>query len=672
MSATLKFANFGTGHAVSPDLYGIFFEDINFSCDGGINANMVNNYSFDGVYFSHEEQRAVSDPLRFWMMEGGTLECGTEGALHENSKYGMVTVNGKAVLSNLGYNGHKAHAEKGAMSIKAGQEYEFSCMIQNKGYEGTVKICVTADNGEVLTETAEVNTAVSTWKKVSCTVKGLKDCYGKLEMLFEGTGTLWFDCISLMDTDCWHKDDPKYRHGKFRKDLIEALQDLKPKFLRFPGGCIVEGQLPQNEYNWKDTVGELYERKSNYNLWSEKLEDGSYNQSYQIGFYEYLCLCEDLGMKPLPTLSAGLNCQIRSFQRGERICPNIPTDSEEFKTYIINNYLDLLDFAMGDPETNEWAALRARMGHPAPFVIDRIGIGNENYDEEYLKRFEIIANAIQEKYPEMFCILCGGIHPFHEDMSFGPTSLPGLHRYYEFAEKFEHIAVDEHSYHTPEWFESQASRFDGYKRGGTKVYFGEYAANSLLEGLSGEPGKGLRPVDQTNALDTALGEAAFLTGIERNSDVVAMNSYAPLFNLVDSDQWNHNLINFNPKTVCRTTNYYVQQMFACNVGSQYLPFEGELPEHVYVSVTENDTCAYVKLVNTAGEDHDLTLSFASPVAAESAVRLQNDDTTVRNELTFTGEMERSCVPTAFDVKADGNTVTVEVKKYSVSVVVLKK
>ena len=170
MSAALTFASFGTGHEVSPELYGIFFEDINFSCDGGINANMVNNYSFDGVYFSHEEQRAVSDPLRFWMMDGGTLESGFEGALHENSKYGIVSVNGKAALGNLGYNGHKAHAEKGAMSIKEAQEYEFSCMIQNIGYEGIVKICVAADNGDVLTETAEVNTAVSEWTKVFCTV----------------------------------------------------------------------------------------------------------------------------------------------------------------------------------------------------------------------------------------------------------------------------------------------------------------------------------------------------------------------------------------------------------------------------------------------------------------------------------------------------------------------
>lgn len=244
------------------------------------------------------------------------------------------------------------------------------------------------------------------------------------------------------------------------------------------------------------------------------------------------------------------------------------------------------------------------MGHPEPFGLDRIGIGNENYDEVYFERFDLIERAIHEKYPDMICILCAGVHPYYEDM----MGTPGLNTVYEFAKKHKNVLVDEHSYHTPQWFEEQSVRFDKYDRNGAGVYFGEYAANGLLglleammsqsdaaDGAAGgaasvldqmdpdenAPDLGMRPMNQSNQLDTALGEAAFLTGVERNGDIVAMASYAPLFNLVESDQWNHNLINFNPGTLCLSANYYVQKMFACHLGTRYLPFEGTLPEHTY-------------------------------------------------------------------------------------------
>lgn len=444
------------GHPVSPNLYGIFFEDINFSCDGGINANLVKNYSFDGVYYSNEESTAVSDPLRYWMMDGGSLTSACEGALHANSLYAKIGVNGKAVLSNLGYNGEKAHKTECAMYIKEGAEYLFEAYAKADAYDGTVTVQITDANGAALTCAAAVDVNGKEWKKISVSVKGTDTGYGKLELIFEGNGTVDLDCISFMNSDYWNSGDPKYRHGKFRKDLIEALADMKPSFMRFPGGCIVEGQRPGNEYNWKDTVGELYERKSNYNLWSEKLEDGGYNQSYQIGFYEYFCLCEDLGMKPLPTLTVGLNCQIRSAQRGETECPNIPIDSEDFQTKVIGSYLDLIDFALADPAENEWGALRAKMGHPMPFVLDRIGIGNENYGDVYFERFDRIEKAIHEKYPDMLCVLCAGIHPYPFDM----MGAPGTDTYYKVASKYKNVVVDEHSYHTPAWFEKMSARFD--------------------------------------------------------------------------------------------------------------------------------------------------------------------------------------------------------------------
>lgn len=696
MSSTcnLTFARPEKVQPVSPVLYGIFFEDINFSCDGGINANMVNNYSFDGIYYSSQEQRAVEDPLRYWSIEGGTLKSGTDGALHKNSRYGSLLVNGHTVLSNLGYNGGKAHSQECAMSICAEHSYLFECWMRSGDFQGTVSIQVSNDMGLPLTTTGTLAASESGgkdsspeeapgWRKVSCTVHGMGTGYGKLEIVADGKGRLDLDCISLMDEDYWHKGDPKWRYGRLRKDLIQALADLKPAFMRFPGGCIVEGQLPGNEYHWKDTIGELYQRKTNYNLWSEKLADGGYSQSYQIGFYEYFCLCEDLGMKPLPTLTVGLNCQIRSAQRRETECPNIPLDSEAFQTEIIDNYLDLIEFANGDPETSKWAAIRAEMGHPEPFGLDRIGVGNENYGETYFQRFAAIEAAIHEKYPEMICIFCGGVHPYYQDL----MGITGITRAYREAAKHPNVLVDEHSYHTPEWFARQSTRFDTYDRSGPGVYFGEYAANGMLTASEDENGHlpegalqsgqqdeqgGMRPMNQSNMLDTALGEAAFLTGIERNSDIVAMTSYAPLFNLVESDQWNHNLINFNPQALCLSTNYYVQQMFSTHLGTRYLPCEGTLPENVYVSATEDADAIYVKVVNTGDAPVRLALNLPAASTAASVTRLHSGDPQVRNDLTFTQKPVYVIEPESYTLPIDNCCLEMCAVEYSVQVLVIEK
>lgn len=667
------------GYGISDNLYGIFFEDINFAGDGGLNANMVNNYSFDGVYFSNEELKAVSDPLRYWEILQGTIESGKEAPLHENSAYARVSSEGNAVLSNLGFNGQKAHKDACAMSVKKGAEYLFEAWARPADYEGVLAVQVTDADGNTLAGPAEMELSkTGAWQRLSCRLEGICSAYGKLELVIKGAGSLDLDCVSLMDADYWNAGDPKWRYGKMRKDFVQALADLKPTFMRFPGGCIVEGQLPGNEYNWKDTVGELYERKSNYNLWSEKIDDGGYNQSYQIGFYEYFCLCEDLGMKPLPTLSVGLNCQIRSMQRGEAVCPNIPTDSEEFRTKIIAGYLDLIEFANGAPEDGKWAALRAEMGHPQPFGLERIGVGNENYDEVYFERFRLIEQAVHEKYPDMICILCGGVHPFYDDV----MNTPGLDTVYRFAKNFKHVIVDEHSYHTPQWFEEQEKRFDSYDRSGAQVYFGEYAANGLLgaleetmhspqagmEGMDGSGDGGMRPMNESNQFDTALGEAAFLTGIERNGDIVAMASYAPLFNMVDCDQWNHNLINFNPKTLCLSVNYYVQKMFGANVGNRYLPFAGDLPEHMYCSVTEDEKYIYLKLVNISGQEAQISVQLPYAAAGAEMEALQSDALNTRNGLTFYSDAEYALTPQKekLDVR-DGDSLELAVQPYGVYV-----
>ena len=685
-------------HPVSPHLYGIFYEDINFSCDGGINANMVMNYSFEGVFLDRKTEQRVIDPLRGWTFCGKNITTGTERPLHENSRYATVTVDGEAVLTNLGFNGDKKYADKAAMSIKAGSVYLFECWLRRADFSGEICVDAVDDEGKALAEAADVQVpAGDGWEKVCVHVKGTADGYGKLRIRFAGSGSVDLDCVSFMDADYWNSSDPKWKYGKFRKDLIQAIADLKPQFVRFPGGCIVEGKYLDNGYKWKNTIGELYERKSDYNLWSEDMPTGSYNQSYQIGYYEYFCLCEDLGAKPLPTLNVGLSCQIRSMQRGEAVCPNIPTDSPEFQN-VIDDYLDLIEFATGDPATSEWAAKRAAMGHPAPFVLDRIGIGNEQYADTYYERYKIIEKAIHDRYPDMVCIFCAGVHPFNIEL----MGAPGLGRVYEEAGKYKNILVDEHSYHSPEWFEMMSTRFDDYDRNGPGVFFGEYAANGLM-GPVGNPtdpaqaeelmramaaaaleGNGDADGDSeemvvsntntagTNQFGTALAEAAFLTGVERNSDIVIQTSYAPLYNLAECDQWGHNLIDFNPKTVAFTANYYMQKLFSNYLGQEYVPFDEKLPEHVFASVTEDPDAYYLKLVNTGDQGCTAEFAFPQTVSAAEGEQMQSDDVTARNGLNFYGDTDYQIVPEAVCPAVNGNKLCVEAKPHSLTALKIRK
>lgn len=526
-----------TDRQVSPELYGIFLEDINYACDGGLNANLINNYSFDGVYLGKRKKAPVEDPLRYWDMKAGRLESGTQEPLSQNSRYGHLTVGKNSRLENLGYNGGGANRGKGAMAIAPGKSYRFQCWLRSAGFSGQIRVSITDAEDLPLTDTLTIEVNQPRWTHLGGVLSGCRDGYGKLTISFDGSGGLDLDCVEFYDLDYWNAGDPKWRYGKLRRDLMETLRDLHPAFVRFPGGCIVEGRQQDNEYNWKDTVGPLQDRKPKYCLWAERVDDGGYCQSYQIGFYEYFCMCEDLGAKPLPTLFAGLNCQMRSRSR-------IRTRDPRFTSYVIQNYLDLIEFAIGDPSQSEWANLRAEMGHPEPFVLDRIGIGNENMGKDYIRKFEIIRKAVNDRYPDILCVMCAGVLPF--DFALKP--------FWKFAKAADYpFLIDEHSYHTPEWFFRASRKFDHYPRGSAKVYFGEYAANGLMAGKMTDD-------VHANSFLTALSEAAFLTGVERNCDEVEMTSYAPLFNLAEAAQWPHNLIVFNPKAVMKTTNYFVQQI----------------------------------------------------------------------------------------------------------------
>ena len=651
------------GARISPTLFGLFLEDINFACDGGLNANMVANYSFGGIYPKKPYNMILiymtkhwngdkPDRLRYWEISGGSIES-LSGAPGKSGWYARVTSKGSCTLKNNGYNGGGDHRGECAMGIRAGETYHFSCWMRSHDLDGRVFVYLEDASGKPLTGRSEVPFS-DTWQQTGTDLKAFEGAPGRLVILFEGNGSIDIDCVSLEADDVWGRGDPRWSVSHMRRDLVEALRDLHPSFMRFPGGCIVEGVTTGNQYEWKKTVGPLIDREEKFNLWASGVKDKGYTQTNQIGFYEYFLLCEDLNMEPLPIVWAGMYCQARS-----KI--SIPTASPEFQEQVVQNALDLIGFANGDPTTNEWAKVRADMGHPEPFGLKMIGIGNENYGEEYYEKFAVVKKAIDEHYPGMLCIMAAGLDPDDENHS---------NAWKEARERYgDSVCIDEHFYRNPEWVYTQLDRYDNYPRGTTKVFLGEYAAHGTYKGVS------------ANSWQTAIAEAAFLTGVERNGDVVELCSYAPLLCLAERGQWTHNLIYFNPYHIMKSTNYYVQQMYMAHQGTYVRKVEGDVPENISISASETEKALIIKIANTAvtsqSIDIDCTASLGEPgiaakTCAVSATRLTCSDLEETNELTFTGEPVYKVQPESLQLAADNAHIQLEMEPYGFYVIEIER
>lgn len=643
-------------HSVSPTLYGIFLEDINYSCDGGLNANMVANYSFDDRYIHNLGTSAAfssirimirpkmhfpatPDRLRHWLCKGGELVSRTDGTDEDRGWYARVSPKSACRLENLGYNGFRKNKNRCAMGIRGKSIYAFSCLARSEG-TATLRVYSAGEDGQPLTEILSLKPEKD-WSRLSGTVLATRSGYGKLVIEVEADKSVDLDSISFMNTDTWGKDDPKWSQGKLHRDMVEVLRELKPGFVRFPGGCIVEGIDEGNHYKWKDSIGPLEDRRQDFNLWATCAPEGDYMQSRQIGFYEFFLLCEDLGAEPLPVVWAGMNCQMR--RRGK-----IEMKSDAFQKDVVQNALDLMDYANGDPSESEWAAKRAEAGHPEPFRVKYLGIGNENFGEDYLARFDIVSKAIKEKYPEVICVMSAGSEPAGKNFE---TSI----RHAETLDS--EVYVDEHFYKPPKWTEEQVTRYDKLPRNNVGVFLGEWAAAF--------------PMGNTcvGSFESALAEAAFLTGVERNADKVKMTCYAPLFALAGGNQWIQNLIEFNPLQVMKTCNYFVQQMFGATVGKRSFAVQGKLPEKLYACATGDEKTLTVKLVNTSRDARDITLSLEAltPETAELTV-LQSDVLKVRNNLNFEGAPEYRVKPETKTIRMTSGKLELHLDKQSVNVI----
>jgi alpha-N-arabinofuranosidase len=516
------------GARINPAMWGLFFEDINLGADGGLYAELIKNRGFE-----------FPEALMGWRTltanaTEGSLAVRTEAPFNsQNAHYIRVesSVPSTYGIANDGFRG---------IGLRAKEHYRFSAMVRHVAGAPNLEIQLVGPTGKVLASSV-VKKLSSEWDDISVTLKsGATEPKASLNLLVKGVGTVDLDFISLFPEKTW-----KNRPNGLRADMVQALADLKPGFLRFPGGCIVEGSDLDKRYQWKTTIGPVAERKLIINRWNYEFKHRpapDYFQSFGLGFFEYFQLCEDIDSEPLPILNCGMACQ---FNTGQLV------PLEQLDPYI-QDALDLVEFANG-PVTSPWGAKRAAMGHPAPFNLKMLGIGNEQWGAQYIERFALFAKVLKAKHPEIQLVSSSGPAPADERFEFAWPKLREL----------KADIVDEHCYANPTWFLSNAHRYDRYDRNGPKVFFGEYAAQSDK----------IVSVDNRNNWACALSEAAFLTGVERNADVVRMASYAPLFAHVDGWQWTPDLIWVDNLRTLRTANYQVQQQFMHHRGDVVLPLQ---------------------------------------------------------------------------------------------------
>lgn len=563
------------GAPIQPTMYGLFFEDINFGADGGLYAEKIKNRSFE-----------FPQHLMGWKTFGG-VELRNDGPFDRNPHYVRLTSAGHnhkhTGLENEGFVG---------IGVEKGEKYRFSVWARvPQGGEGRLKVVLADRNTHGRSQdlaSAKIKVTTTDWQKYTVELTPDQTCAHAVLRVFlrhPDTTAVDLEHLSLFPVDTW-----KGHENGLRKDLAQKLADIHPGVFRFPGGCIVEGTDLDTRYQWKNTVGPVENRPTIENRWHYTFTHHffpDYFQSNGLGFYEYFLLSEEIGAEPLPVLNVGLSCQYQN----DRPEDHVAVDS--LAPYI-QDALDLVEFANGDTTTT-WGALRAQMGHPAPFNLKVMGIGNEQWGPEYVERLEPFLAAMRKAHPEIKIV--GSTGPDSEGDKFDYL-WPEMKR-------VKADLVDEHFYRPEDWFLAQGARYDNYDRKGPKVFAGEYACHMRNKNW--------------NHFEPALLEAAFMTGLERNADVVHMATYAPLFAHVDAWQWRPDMIWFDNLRSMPTASYYVQQMFATNKGTNVLPLTmdgrpvtgGEGQNGLFASATldKDANQIVVKVANTSKEDQTLNIDI---------------------------------------------------------------
>jgi alpha-L-arabinofuranosidase len=616
---------------IQPTMYGIFFEDINFAADGGLYAELIKNRSFE-----------FYKPLMGWKVENAAAIDGTllinnlEKEKPSNPRYASIIINNKPVtMTNEGFRG---------MGIKQGNQYNFSMLADVKSTPVKVTVELLNSKGESIGKNSFVASGKGWQKYTTSFTASQTDAKGSFKISFENKGAIDVDMISLFPQDTW-----KNRPGGLRADLVQLLADMKPGFLRFPGGCIVEGHDLSVRYQWKKTIGPVEDREVIVNRWNTEFSHRpapDYYQSFGLGFFEYFQLCEDIGAQALPVLNCGMACE---FNTSELV------PMSEIDPYV-QDALDLIEFANGSADS-KWGKIRVEMGHAAPFNLKFIGVGNEQWGPQYIERYKVFESAIKAEYPQMEIVSGSGPFPDGQEFDYAWKELKNSKASY----------IDEHYYRSPEWFQQNATRYDNYDRQGPKIFAGEYAAQSVA----------IASPDNKNNWWCALSEAAFMTGLERNAAVVQLTSYAPLFAHVDGWQWTPDMIWFDNLRSVGSANYQVQKLYSLNKGTQVVPMlldnkavTGQDGLYATAALDDATNEIILKLVNVTDKvkTPEVTLDGVKKVGAKAQMSVLKASA---KDAMNTLDAPSQVVPVTSQIKASSK-MKITLEPMSMTVVRIKK
>lgn len=634
------------GAKIQPTMYGHFFEDINFAADGGLYAELVKNRSFE-----------FPDPLMGWQ-SFGSVEVKNDGPFERNSHYVSLLTpvhpTMRSGLENEGFFG---------VAFREGEEYRFSVWARAKGENSKIRVELidpsTAGKKQSMAS-AELPIEGKEWKKYQVVLTPTQTVAdGRLRVTLSSSHPCDLEHISLFPVNTFNGHE-----NGLRADLAQKLKETNPGVFRFPGGCIIEGTTLEDRYQWKNTVGPVENRPTILNRWSFCMPDRAFPDYYQsggLGFYEYFLLSEEIGAEPLPVLNCGMLCQFMNRDPSA----HVPVDSLQ---PFLRDALDLIEFANGATDT-QWGALRAEMGHPEPFNLKYIAIGNEQWGREYTDRSKHFVKAIRKAHPEIMIVGSAGPKPNGDGFLFLWDEM-----------KHQKVdLVDEHYYANEEFFAKNASRYDSYDRKGPKVFAGEYACHAKDK--------------KFNHFNAALMEAALMTGLERNADIVHMATYAPLFAHVKGWQWRPDLIWFDGLNSVGSASYYVQQMFGQNKGTRVLPLtlnkkpvaglEGQDGLFATAALDEQADTYIVKVVNTSDTPRDLNLLFTGKKNLDfktlTIITLHSDDPDADNidslpashGTTLSGALTPRIVPVTKEYSVEGVDIPLTVPARTFAVYLLK-
>ena len=653
------------GVSISQDLYGLFIEDISYACDGGLVSNLIANTSFD----------YPSMPLTNWNISNLSYAVENEFSMNENNPaYLKITANGAGTVFNKGYVEYYKYLsrkyEKGLsdipdMGFTKDSEYAFSCYIKNIDFEGSATIQLYSESNKEPVSIIIPNKG-DDWTKVEATLTSKATEDGGMQIDINGNGTLLFDSFELVSKDSFGYGDDNWKYVSLRTDLYNALKELNPSFVRFPGGCLAEGTSLDELYNWKETIGPLCERKHYLNIWNDDEGGLTYDNTNSMGYHEYFQLCEELNAKALPILNAGMICQFQMLKDGKKyrywekqykegkmsesewieyvnkfaLVPG----SEEFDAYV-QDILDLIEYANGDTSTT-WGAKRALNGHSEPFNLQYIGIGNENWGDIYWRNFDAIYKVIKQKHPEIKIISSAGPW-FDAKEKYDDWAM--IDTYYS------DTLTDEHYYMEHNQMFKNNDYYDSYPRT-REVFVGEYATWCEMFG---------KYITKNN-IWAAIEEAGYMCGFERNGDIVKMAAYAPTFAKLNAQTWEVNLIWFDSQNIVLTPNYFNQMLFANNYGKQVINVDAK-NTGCYSSTTidQDEQVIYFKFINSNADKININLNLDGfeNINVANMQYMSNNSKAACNELGST-----TVIPYQKDLVVNGNNVSCSMDGYSINIV----